>query len=75
MHRHAIQTSGNTVRNVTADHFAGAAADEIEDPRVFDVRTVPERVRDLSSDPWADYEDSRAAITQAHMATLGIRSE
>ena len=30
---HAIQTSGNTVRNVTADHFAGAAADEIADPR------------------------------------------
>jgi len=30
---HAIQTSGNCVRNVTADHFAGAAADEIEDPR------------------------------------------
>jgi len=30
---HAIQTSGNTIRNVTADHFAGAAAQEIEDPR------------------------------------------
>ena len=30
---HAIQTSGNTIRNVTADHFAGAADDEIEDPR------------------------------------------
>ena len=30
---HAIQTSGNCVRNVTADHFAGAAADEIADPR------------------------------------------
>ncbi|NPD19207.1 nitrite/sulfite reductase [Alterinioella nitratireducens] len=30
---HAIQTSGNTIRNVTADHFAGAAADEIADPR------------------------------------------
>jgi sulfite reductase (NADPH) hemoprotein beta-component len=30
---HAIQTSGNCVRNVTADHFAGAAEDEIEDPR------------------------------------------
>ena len=30
---HAIQTSGNTIRNVTADHFAGAAKDEIEDPR------------------------------------------
>ncbi|AXC50847.1 nitrite/sulfite reductase [Paracoccus suum] len=30
---HAVQTSGNTIRNVTADPFAGAAADEIEDPR------------------------------------------
>ena len=30
---HAIQTSGNCIRNVTADHFAGAAADEISDPR------------------------------------------
>ncbi len=30
---HAIQTSGNCIRNVTADQFAGAAADEIEDPR------------------------------------------
>jgi sulfite reductase (NADPH) hemoprotein beta-component len=32
---HAIQTSGNTVRNVTADHFAGAAGDEIADPRPY----------------------------------------
>lgn len=31
---HAIQTSGNCIRNVTADHFAGAAGDEIEDPRI-----------------------------------------
>jgi len=30
---HAIQTSGNCIRNVTADPFAGAAADEIEDSR------------------------------------------
>lgn len=30
---HAIQTSGNCIRNVTTDQFAGAAADEIEDPR------------------------------------------
>ncbi|CAN2534262.1 Sulfite+reductase+[ferredoxin] [Methylocapsa aurea] len=30
---HAIQTSGNCIRNVTADHFAGVAADEREDPR------------------------------------------
>ncbi|SPJ23884.1 nitrite/sulfite reductase [Palleronia abyssalis] len=32
---HAIQTSGNTIRNVTADHFAGAAQDEIRDPRPY----------------------------------------
>ena len=32
---HAIQTSGNSFRNVTADHYAGAAADEIEDPRIY----------------------------------------
>ena len=32
---HAIQTSGNCIRNVTADHFAGVAADEIDDPRVW----------------------------------------
>ena len=30
---HAIQTSGNCIRNVTTDHFAGVAADEIADPR------------------------------------------
>ena len=32
---HAIQTSGNCVRNVTTDEYAGAAADEIVDPRVY----------------------------------------
>ena len=32
---HAIQTSGNCIRNVTADPYAGAAADELEDPRVW----------------------------------------
>lgn len=42
---HAIQTSGNTIRNVTADHFAGAAADEIEDPR-----PVAELLRQWSTD-------------------------
>jgi sulfite reductase (NADPH) hemoprotein beta-component len=30
---HCIQTSGNCIRNITSDPFAGAAADEIEDPR------------------------------------------
>jgi sulfite reductase (NADPH) hemoprotein beta-component len=32
---HAIQTSGNCIRNVTSDHFAGVAPDELEDPRVW----------------------------------------
>jgi sulfite reductase (NADPH) hemoprotein beta-component len=32
---HAIQTSGNCIRNVTTDHFAGVARDEIADPRVY----------------------------------------
>lgn len=32
---HAIQTSGNCIRNTSADHFAGAAADEVADPRVY----------------------------------------
>ncbi|MEG9861716.1 MAG: nitrite/sulfite reductase [Parvularculales bacterium] len=31
---HAMQTSGNCIRNVTADHYAGATADELEDPRI-----------------------------------------
>jgi sulfite reductase (NADPH) hemoprotein beta-component len=30
---HAIQTSGNCIRNTTSDHLAGVAADEMEDPR------------------------------------------
>jgi sulfite reductase (NADPH) hemoprotein beta-component len=32
---HAVQTSGNCVRNITADHFAGIAKDELEDPRPY----------------------------------------
>ncbi|MDQ7071866.1 MAG: nitrite/sulfite reductase [Rhodobacterales bacterium] len=42
---HAIQTSGNTIRNVTADPFAGAAADEIADPR-----PIAELIRQWSTD-------------------------
>ncbi len=42
---HALQTSGNTIRNVTADHFAGAASDEIADPR-----PVAELLRQWSTD-------------------------
>lgn len=32
---HAIQTSGNCIRNTTADQYAGVAPDEIEDPRAY----------------------------------------
>ncbi len=32
---HAIQTSGNCIRNVTTDQFAGVATDELEDPRPY----------------------------------------
>ena len=32
---HAIQTSGNCIRNITVDHFAGISYDEIADPRPF----------------------------------------
>jgi sulfite reductase (NADPH) hemoprotein beta-component len=32
---HAIQTSGNNVRNITTDHFAGVARDEVADPRPY----------------------------------------
>jgi len=32
---HAIQTSGNCIRNISSDQYAGAAADEIEDPRPY----------------------------------------
>ena len=42
---HAIQTSGNTIRNVTADHFAGAAIDEVVDPRPY-----AELIRQWSTD-------------------------
>ena len=42
---HAIQTSGNTVRNVTTDQFAGAAIDEVADPRPY-----AELIRQWSTD-------------------------
>ncbi|WP_442773123.1 nitrite/sulfite reductase [Paenirhodobacter enshiensis] len=42
---HAIQTSGNTIRNVTTDAFAGAAADEVADPR-----PIAELIRQWSTD-------------------------
>ena len=41
---HAIQTSGNCIRNVTADQYAGVMSDEIEDPRI-----ISEIIRQWSS--------------------------
>ena len=32
---HAIQTSGNCIRNVTSDHLAGVAPNELDDPRIW----------------------------------------
>ncbi|MFT4782961.1 MAG: sulfite reductase (NADPH) hemoprotein beta-component [Paracoccaceae bacterium] len=61
---HAIQTSGNTIRNVTADHFAGAAADEIADPR-----PVAELLRQWSTDhPEFQFlpRKFKIAVTGAH---------
>ncbi|MFT5742195.1 MAG: sulfite reductase (NADPH) hemoprotein beta-component [Paracoccaceae bacterium] len=75
---HAIQTSGNTIRNVTADHFAGAAADEIEDPRA-----IAELLRQWSTDhPEFQFlprkfkiavtgSESDRAVTRAH--DIGLR--
>ncbi len=42
---HSVQTSGNTIRNVTSDPFAGATADEIADPRPW-----AELIRQWSTD-------------------------
>ena len=76
---HAIQTSGNCIRNVTADHFAGAAADEIEDPR-----PTAELLRQWSTDhPEFQYlprkfkiavsgSPNDRAVTRAH--DIGIRT-
>ena len=76
---HAIQTSGNCIRNVTADHFAGAASDEIEDPR-----KTAELLRQWSTDhPEFQYLPRKfkiavtgapndRAVTRAH--DIGIRA-
>ena len=62
---HAIQTSGNCIRNVTADPFAGAAADEIDDPRVWAEIDPP--VVDLPSGvqlPAAQVQDRRHRLAE-----------
>ena len=61
---HAIQTSGNTIRNVTADHFAGSAADEIADPR-----PVAELIRQWST----DHPEFQALPRKFKIAVSGAR--
>jgi len=62
---HAIQTSGNCIRNVTSDHLAGITPNELEDPRpwceiIRQVVDVPSRVH-VSSAQVQDRGDGSAA--------------
>lgn len=69
---HCIQTSGNCIRNVTADHFAGVAADEVEDPR-----PTAELIRQWSTlHPEFDYlpRKFKIAVTGAAEDRAAIRA-
>ncbi len=58
---HAIQTSGNCVRNVTSDHFAGVARDELEDPRPW-----AELIRQ-----WSTFHPEFAALPRKFKIAVG----
>lgn len=69
---HAIQTSGNCIRNVTADHFAGVALDEVADPR-----PIAELIRQWSTDhPEFLYlpRKFKIAVTGAKVDRAAIRA-
>ncbi|MBN8647400.1 MAG: nitrite/sulfite reductase [Caulobacterales bacterium] len=69
---HAIQTSGNCIRNVTSDHLAGVAKDEIIDPR-----PIAETIRQWSSNhPEFSYlgRKFKIAVTGAKIDRAAIRS-
>ena len=69
---HAIQTSGNCIRNVTADPYAGATADEVDDPRVW-----AEVIRQWSTvHPEFSYlpRKFKIAVTAAEKDRAAIRS-
>jgi sulfite reductase (NADPH) hemoprotein beta-component len=69
---HCIQTSGNCIRNVTADQFAGVAADEVEDPR-----PTAELIRQWSTlHPEFDYlpRKFKIAVTGASEDRAAIRA-
>jgi len=42
------------------------------DPGEFDIRTVPERLDNLAEDPWASFDETRAPLTDALFAALGL---
>ena len=69
---HAIQTSGNCIRNVTADQYAGVAADEVDDPRVWS-----EVIRQWSTlHPEFSFlpRKFKIAVTGAHADRAAIRA-
>ena len=69
---HAIQPSGNCIRNITADPYAGATADEIDDPRVW-----VEALRQWSTNhPEFSYlpRKFKIAVTAAEKDRAAIRS-
>lgn len=69
---HAIQTSGNCIRNVTSDHLAGVAKDEIIDPR-----PIAETIRQWSSNhPEFSYlgRKFKIAVTGSKIDRAAIRS-
>ena len=68
---HALQTSGNCIRNTTTDQFAGAAKDEVADPRPY-----AELIRQWSSNhPEFTFlpRKFKIAITGAHRDRAAIR--
>jgi sulfite reductase (NADPH) hemoprotein beta-component len=69
---HAIQTSGNCIRNITADPYAGATAEEVDDPRVW-----VEAIRQWSTNhPEFSYlpRKFKIAVTAAQKDRAAIRS-
>ena len=69
---HAIQTSGNCIRNITADPYAGATAEEVDDPRVW-----VEAIRQWSTNhPEFSYlpRKFKIAVTAAEKDRAAIRS-
>jgi sulfite reductase (NADPH) hemoprotein beta-component len=69
---HAIQTSGNCIRNVTADPYAGATSDEVDDPRVW-----AEAIRQWSTvHPEYSYlpRKFKIAVTAAEKDRAAVRS-